>query len=40
MLIVLVVIVRIGRGSDIPYIGVHLIVISNGRYYVYAAKLS
>ena len=38
MLIVLIVIARIGRRSDIPYIGVHLIVISNGRYYIYAAK--
>ena len=40
MLIVLIVIVRIGRRSDIPYIGVHLVAISNGRYYVYAAKPS
>ena len=40
MPIVLIVIVRIGRGSDAPYIGVHLIVISNIRYYVYTAKPS
>ena len=36
MLIVLIVIVRIGRRSDIPYIGVHLIAASDSRYYVYA----
>ena len=40
ILIVLIVIVRIGRRSDIPYIGVHLIVISNSRYYIYIAKPS
>jgi hypothetical protein len=33
---ILGLIVRIGRGSNIPYIGVHLIAISNSRYYVYA----
>ena len=40
MLIVLIVIVRIGRRSDVPYIGVYLIVISNSRYYVYTTKPS
>jgi hypothetical protein len=40
MLIVLIAIARIGRRSDIPYIGVHLIVTSNGRYHVYTAKPS
>ena len=40
MLIVLIAIAGIGRRSDIPYIGVYLIAISNGRYYVYAAKPS
>ena len=40
MLIVLIVIAGIGRRSDIPYIGVHLIATSSGRYYVYAAKPS
>jgi hypothetical protein len=40
MPIVLIVIARTGRRSDIPYMGVYLVVISNGRYYVYAAKPS
>ena len=40
MLIVLIVIVGIGRRSDAPYIGVYLMVISNGRYYIYTAKPS
>ena len=40
MLIVLIVIARIGRRSDTPYIGVHLIATSNGRYYIYASKPS
>ena len=40
MLIVPIAIVRIGRRSNVPYIGVYLIVTSNGRYYVYAAKPS
>ena len=40
MLIVLIVIARIGRRSNIPYIGVYLIATSNGRYYVYTAKPS
>ena len=40
MLIVLIAIVRIGRRSNIPYIGVYLMVISNSRYYVYTAKPS
>ena len=33
-------IVRVGRRSNIPNMGVHLIATSDGRYYVYAAKLS
>ena len=40
MPIMLEVIVRIGRRSNAPNIGIYLIVISNGRYYVYAAKPS
>jgi hypothetical protein len=34
--IILGLIVRIGRGGNAPYIGVHLMAISNSRYYVYA----
>ena len=33
-------IVRIGRRSDVFNIGVHLIAMSDGKYYVYAAKPS
>ena len=40
MLIVLIAIAGIGRRSNAPYIGVHLIVTSNGGYYVYASKPS
>ena len=40
MLIVLAATAGIGRRSDVPYIGVHLIATSNSRYYVYASKLS
>ena len=40
MPIVLTATVRIGRGSDAPYIGVHLIATSNGRHHVYTAKPS
>jgi hypothetical protein len=40
MPIVLIATAGIGRRSDAPYIGVHLIAISNGRYYVYVAKSS
>ena len=40
MLIVLIAIARIERRSNTPYIGVYLIVTSNSRYYVYAAKPS
>ena len=40
MPIILEAIVRIGRRSNIPIIGVHLIVISNSRYYVYTTKPS
>jgi hypothetical protein len=36
MPIILGLIVRIGRESNTPYIGVYLIVISNSRYYIYA----
>jgi hypothetical protein len=36
MPIILGLIVRIGRGGNIPYIGVHLIATSDSRYYVYA----
>jgi len=32
--------VKIGGRNNISNIGVHLIAISNGRYYVYTAKLS
>jgi len=38
--IILRAIVRIGRRSNIPNVGVHLIATSNGRYYIYAAKPS
>ena len=31
---------KTGRRSNIPHIGVHLVVISNGGYYIYAAKPS
>jgi len=34
------VIARIGRRSNILYIGVHLIVTSSSKYYVYTSKLS
>ena len=40
MPIILEAIVRVGRRSNIPNIGVHLIVTSDGRYYFYASKLS
>ena len=40
MPIILGVIVRVGRRSNIPNIGVHLIAISNGRYYFYTSKPS
>ena len=40
MPIILRVIVRIGRRSNIPNIGVYLVAISNGKYYVYVAKPS
>ena len=40
MLIVLIATARIGRRGDAPYIGVYLIAVSNGRYYIYAAKPS
>ena len=38
--IILEAIVRIGRRGYIPYVGVYLIVASNSRYYIYAAKPS
>jgi len=37
--IILKIIVEIGKRSDIPYVGVYFIVISNNKYYIYAAKL-
>ena len=40
MPIILRAIVRIGRRSNTPNVGVYLIVTSNGRYYVYTAKPS
>ena len=40
MLIVLTVIAGIGRRSNIPHIGVHLVATSNGGHYVYASKPS
>ena len=40
MPIVLTVIARIRRRNDAPNIGIYLIAISDGRYYVYAAKPS
>jgi len=33
-------IARIGRRSDVPYVGVHLVVISSSGHYVYASKPS
>ena len=40
MPIVLIVIAKIRRRSNIPIIGIYLIVISDSRYYVYANKPS
>jgi hypothetical protein len=40
MPIILGAIVGIERRNDAPYIGVNLIVISNSRYHIYAAKPS
>ena len=40
MLIVLTATAGIGRRSNIPYIGVYLVAISNSGYYIYAAKPS
>jgi len=40
MPIIIEIIARIERRSDIPYIGVYFVVISNSKYYIYAAKLS
>ena len=40
MPIILGIIAKIGRRSNIPYVGVYLMVISNGRHYIYAAKPS
>ena len=31
---------KTGKKSNIPYMGIHFIVISNGGYYIYTAKLS
>jgi len=40
MPIMLGVIIRIGRRSDAPNMGVHFVAISNSKYYIYAAKPS
>ena len=40
MPIILRAIVRIGRRSDTPNVGVHLIAISDGRHHVYTVKPS
>jgi hypothetical protein len=40
MPIVLIETARIRRRSNIPNIGIHLMVTSDGRYYIYAAKPS
>ena len=40
MPIILGAIVRVGRRSNIPNIGVYLIATSDGRYYFYVSKLS
>ena len=40
MFIILGAIAKIEKRSNIPYIGVHLIAISNSKYYVYTNKLS
>ena len=40
MPIMLGAIVRVGRRSNAPNIGVHLMAISDGRYYFYASKPS
>ena len=39
MPIILKTAVRIVRRNDTPYMGVHFVVISNSRYYVYADNL-
>jgi len=38
MFIVLKIIVKIGKKSNAPYIGVYFIAISNNKYYIYAAN--
>jgi len=40
MLIILRVTVKTGRRSDAPNMGVHLMVISDSRHYIHAAKPS
>jgi hypothetical protein len=35
MPIILGLMVRIGRGDNAPYIGVHLIAVGDSRYYIY-----
>ena len=40
MSIILGAIGRIGRGGNIPYIGVYFIIISSSRYYIYAINPS
>ena len=39
MPIILGIIAKIGRRSNIPYVGVYFIAISNGRHYIYTTKL-
>jgi len=40
MPIILKIIVKIERRSDIPYVGVYFIAISNSKYHIYTAKPS
>jgi hypothetical protein len=40
MPIILRAIIRIGRRSNVPNVGVHLMATSDGRYYIYTAKPS
>jgi len=40
MFIILKIIIKIGKRSDVPYIWVYFIIINNNKYYIYAAKPS
>ena len=40
MPIMLGVVVKIGRRSNAPYMGVYFMAMSNSRYYIYANNLS